>query len=696
MQLNYNTTAIIQARVDSTRLPRKILLDLAGKTVLERVIERVQKSKYIDGIIVATTSLSQDLEIVQLCERIKISVYQGSETDVLDRFYQAAKKYGVKNIVRITSDCPLIDAHIIDQVILLYQKSKADYTANIMEETYPDGEDAEIFSYISLEYAWKHAKLSSEREHVTSFIRRNPQLFTLQNLSNKENLSSMRWTLDEKKDYKFLKRVFELLYKNKEYFDMDDILALLKKNSNLQKINANVIRNEGYLKSLRQDKLFQRKSVSKTQATYQKAKKIIPGGTQLLSKRPEMFAPDQWPAYYSRAKGCEVWDLDGNKYIDTSYMGIGTNSVGYADNDINRAVIEAVNKSSMTTLNAPEEYELAKLLIKIHPWAEMVRYARTGGEAMSIAVRLVRAYTMKDKILFCGYHGWHDWYLAANLADDKALDGHLLPGLSPLGVPRCLLKTAIPFTYDNLDEFKEKFMKYKSELAAVVMEPIRNTYPKIGFLETIRSFTQKNKIPLVFDEITAGFRLCVGGSHLKLGVFPDIAVLGKGMSNGYPMAAVIGKKPIMQMAQETFISSTYYTDRIGPTAALATINKMLSHKIIEHLNRIGSLVQIGWDKLAKKNGLKVHVSGIAPLAHLEFDYPNAQSIKTLMIQEMLARGYLTSTGFYASFAHKQKHIKAFLKELDQVFSIIKQGVDTQTVENRLRGPIAYSGFKRLI
>ena len=369
-------------------------------------------------------------------------------------------------------------------------------------------------------------------------------------------------------------------------------------------------------------------NIGKSQQLYQKAKKLIPGGTQLLSKRPEMFLPDYWPAYYSKAKGCVIWDLDGKKYFDLAYMGLGACVLGYQDRDVDRAVINAIKLGNETTLNAPEEVELAELLIKLHPWAQMARYARSGGEAMAIAVRIARAATEKDIILFCGYHGWHDWYLAANLAEDTALDGHLLPGLKPRGVPRGLLGTAIPFIYNNTEEFKRLFAKYHNKLAAVVMEPIRNHSPQPEFLETIREQTNKMKIPLIFDEITSGFRLAVGGAHLKLGINPDIAVFAKGMSNGYPMAAVIGQKRFMEYTQESFISSTNWTDRIGPTAALATIRKYKTKQVPKYLEKIGKTVQDGWKQLQQTYKLKLQISGIYPLGHFSFEYENAQAVKT--------------------------------------------------------------------
>ena len=310
---------------------------------------------------------------------------------------------------------------------------------------------------------------------------------------------------------------------------------------------------------------------------WRKAKKIIPGGSQLLSKRSEQFLPDYWPSYYQSAKGVDVWDLDKNHYIDMSFMGVGACPLGYADPDVNAAVKDAIDRASMCTLNCYEEVELAELLIKLHPWAEMVRYARCGGEAMAIAVRIARAHTKKDIVAFCGYHGWHDWYLAANLADDRSLDGHLLPGLEPCGVPRGLTGTTLPVRFNHPEDLEAICDKHHNTLAAIVMEPIRDNFPEPGFIKTIRECTESTGAVLIIDEVSAGFRVRTGGAHMDLGIKPDIAVFAKAMGNGFPMAAIIGNCNVMEAAQDTFISSTYWTERTGPVAALATIRKYLKY-----------------------------------------------------------------------------------------------------------------------
>lgn len=435
--------------------------------------------------------------------------------------------------------------------------------------------------------------------------------------------------------------------------------------------------------------------MGKSQDLYIEAKKIIPGGTQLLSKRPEMSLPDMWPAYYEKARGCEVWDLDGNKYIDASYMGIGSCILGYADETVDSAATNAIKKGSMSTLNCPEEVELANLLCQIHPWAQMVRYARTGGEAMTIAIRIARARTGKDLVLFCGYHGWHDWYLSSNIANDRSLDGHLLPGLNPSGVPRGLKGSSIPFNYNDTDGFLKLIKEHKDNIAAVVMEPLRHNYPQKGFLETIRKVTSDSNIVMIFDEITVGWRLNLGGAHLNFGIYPDIAVFAKAISNGYPMATIIGRRDTMNAAQNTFISSTYWTERIGPTAALATIKKLRKENVSEFLIRTGERIKKGWMEAADKNGLKIHVFHIAPLAHFAFEYEKPLVLKTLFTQLMFEKGFLATTAFYVAYAHKDKYANSYLKATDESFNFISKAVKEGNPQKYLKKTVCHSDFKRL-
>ena len=325
--------------------------------------------------------------------------------------------------------------------------------------------------------------------------------------------------------------------------------------------------------------------MGKGQQLYEKAKKIIPGGTMLLSKRPEMFLPNNWPSYYSKSKGCKVWDLDGNELLDMSIMGIGTNTLGYGHDEVDAAVIQTVTNGNMSTLNCPEEVWLAEELIRMNPWADMVRFARSGGEANAIAIRIARAASGKDKVAICGYHGWHDWYLSTNHNLGDGLSGHLLPGLDPSGVPQNLKDTVFPFHYNNIEEL-EKLVNTQ-DIGVIKMEVVRNFGPEDNFLHKVRELATKKNIVLVFDECTSGFRETYGGIFKKYGVEPDMAMFGKTIGNGYALTAVIGKRDVMEAAQKTFISSTFWTERIGPTAALKTLEVMRRIKSWEIITEIG-------------------------------------------------------------------------------------------------------------
>lgn len=443
----------------------------------------------------------------------------------------------------------------------------------------------------------------------------------------------------------------------------------------------------------------------RTQAAYVRAKQLIPGGTQLLSKRPEMFAPGLWPAYARESRGCLVTDLDGRCFIDMTTSGIGSCLLGYADPDVTAAVQRRIASGSMSTLNSVEEVELAELLIELHPWAEQVRYARSGGESMAVAVRIARAATGRDKIAFCGYHGWSDWYLAANVQSDAHADsasdelrGHLLPGLHPNGVPRGLAGTALPFTYNRLSELEKIVACHGSELAAVVMEPTRSTNPDPGFLEGVRGLCDECGAKLIFDEISSGWRMHLGGVHMRYSVLPEIAVFAKALGNGHPIAAIIGRRATMDAAQSSFISSTYWTEAVGPTAALATIRKLREINIADHTSRIGGMMRDGWKNLGQRYAVPIKVSGHAALLSLSFEHPQAAELGTLLTARMLDQGFLASSGFYPSYAHKPQHVAKYLEALEPTFVELAEVIAEGDVHKRLQSlglHTRHTGFARL-
>ncbi len=432
-----------------------------------------------------------------------------------------------------------------------------------------------------------------------------------------------------------------------------------------------------------------------TQQLYQHAKNRIPGGTQLLSKKPERMAPGLWPPYCREARGGEVWDLDGKHYYDMATNGIGSCLLGFSDPDVNSAVKRRVNLGSMSSLNPPEEVELADLLCNIHPWAEQARFVRTGGEACAVAIRIARASTKRSIVAICGYHGWHDWYLAANLGESDALKAHLLPGLDPSGVPRELSGTTLAFVYNDRQSFLEIINKHGSELAAVIMEPTRSIEPESGFLQFVKDETHRCGALLVFDEITIGWRLHFGGSHLGFGVFPDLAVFAKALGNGFPIGAVIGTKESMEGAYSSFISSTYWTEGIGPVAALATIKKMNAIDVVSHIEKVGNKIKSEWERLGKKHGLSVETTGYPCLAHFSFQYPESEKLRTIYTQMMLKRGFLAGLSIYPTLAHSPEIVSLYVEAIEDVFYHIAKALKNGSTDTLLEGEVAQSGFARL-
>lgn len=433
--------------------------------------------------------------------------------------------------------------------------------------------------------------------------------------------------------------------------------------------------------------------MNKGQILLKKAKKIIPGGNQLLSKRSEIFLPGLWPTYYKKAKGCKVWDLNNNMYYDFAGMGVTACVLGYADNDISKSLNEGIKNGSMCTLNATEEVDLAKELLRIHRWSGMAKFCKSGGEACMVAIRIARAFTNKENIAFCGYHGWHDWYLATNMGNSKNLDNQLLPGLKTKGVSGSFKNTIKPFMYNDINSLKKIFKRKNNNVGIVIMEPMRGVEPKKNFLRDVKSIAKKNNAILIFDEITSGFKDFYGGLHLKYNVNPDMAIFGKSIGNGYPISAIIGKKKIMQIAQDTFISSTMWTDRLGFLAAKTTLHKLKKYKINKTLSDYGVKIKNGWINLAKKHKIKISVSGQNSIPCLKFVYPNNSEILTYFTQEMLKKKFLAGSQVATTHAYNDKIIKRYLNEVDKVFKKINLCLKKKKFP--LKGEIKHSTFKRL-
>ena len=673
-----STVALIQARMGSTRLPGKVLKPILGKPLIELLLRRLSKSEQIDKIVVATSDDPQNDQLQKVVESLNFQCTRGSEKDVLNRFYESAKFVGAEIIVRITGDCPFVDPVMVDECINGFKVNKVDYFSNTYPPTYPDGLDIEVMSFESIKIANYESKSEYDREHVTPYLINNNK-FKKSSINYNQNFSSLRWTLDEPEDFEVIKNVFEY-FSPDIYFDWKKILELQNSMPNLFEKNKHIINNEG-------------SKMSSGQKLYKRAKKVIPGGNMLLSKRPEMFLPNIWPSYFTKTKGCKVWDLDDKEFIDMSLMGVGTNILGYSHEEIDEAVIKTVEKGNMSTLNCPEEVYLSEKLIELHPWAGMARLARTGGEANAVAIRIARAFSGRDKVAICGYHGWHDWYLSANLNNHEGLDSHLLPGLEPNGVPRNLQDTVYPFNYNCFDEL-ETIIK-KNEIGVIKMEVARNTIPKDNFLQKVRKLATDKEIVLIFDECTTGFRETFGGLHKKYDIEPDMSIFGKAMGNGYAITAIIGKKQIMESAQKTFISSTFWTERIGPTAALKTLEVMDREKSWSVITEIGNNIKNRWQKLANQYDLKISLNGIPALSGFNFLSEKDLEYKTLITQEMMSKGFFASNTVYVCTEHNSEIIDEYFNALEGVFKLINECENGRDIKKLLKGDICHTGFKRL-
>ena len=567
--------ALIQARMNSTRLPKKVVMEIKSKPMINLLISRLKLAKKINHIVLATTENNLDDKLVESVSNLGVDIFRGSENNVLDRFYKAAKKFKAEIVIRITGDCPLIDPYLVDKLIEDFNFHEEDYLSNALKPSFPDGLDCELFTFQALERAWKEADRPHELEHVTPYIYESGK-FKIRNFKHLKDLSHHRWTVDEELDFLVIKNVFDYFHPRID-FKFEEVLNLFNKNPSLFHHNSHIERNAG-------------SKMSTGKKLWERAKKSIAGGNMLLSKRPDLFHPKNWPTYFSKAKGCEIWDLDDNKFIDMSIMGIGTNILGYSNEEVNEFVIKNISNGNMSTFNCPEEVHLAEKILDIHPWANQVRFARSGGEANAIAIRIARAASGKDKVAFCGYHGWHDWYLSTNLNNNKNLDSHHIEGLNPSGVPISLENTAFPFFYNDIDSLKSLIESH--DIGVIKMEVSRNEEPKDNFLKEVRKLATSNNIILIFDECTSGFRRTFGGLHKFYEVYPDMAMFGKALGNGFAITAVIGKKEFMDFAQSTFISSTFWTERSGPSAGLKTLEIMERDKSWEKITKIGKHIKI--------------------------------------------------------------------------------------------------------
>lgn len=672
----------------STRLPGKTLMEIEGKPILWHLIERLKHSKLIDKIIIATTYNPKDKAIVDFAKKYSLLVMRGSEDDVLDRFYQAARKIKADIIVRVTPDCPLLDPKVVDEVISEYLKGGYDYVTNTLIYTYPDGLDVEVFSFDALRKAHREAKSKAEREHITLYIR-NSGIFKIKNVANANpvSLHNFRWCVDEDRDLKFIKAVYKYLHSDGKIFYMKDVIDLLKVHPQIQRINSGIITNEGYYRSLVDEPPVrpQKVNIKKSLALKRKAEKLIPSCTQTFSKGPTQFVQGVAPVFLEKGKGSHIWDVDGNEYIDYA-MALGPIILGYNYPAVTDAVKKYLDFGTTFTLPHRLEIELSELLAEIIPCAEMVRFGKNGSDVTSGAIRLARAYTGRDKVICCGYHGWQDWYIGTTTRNK--------------GVPKAVSNLTLTFEYNNIASLERIFSEHKNQIAAVIMEPVGVEEPDGDFLMRVKELTHKNGALLIFDEIVTGFRLALGGAQEYFNVIPDLACFGKGMGNGFPIAAVVGKKEIMKLFDEVFFSFTFGGEIVSIAAAIATIKELKNKDIIRYLWEQGRKIKDGYNILAKKYSLEKFTQCIGLPSRTVIKFKNKKSeddllLKSLFQQECIKRKILFTGAHNICFSHSNGDVDYTLKVYRTALEIIAKAIESNRVKELIEGKPTESIFRKI-
>jgi glutamate-1-semialdehyde aminotransferase/spore coat polysaccharide biosynthesis protein SpsF (cytidylyltransferase family) len=678
---------IVQARMGSTRLPGKVLADVQGHPVLWHVVTRALLAPGANAVIVATSDKQQDDPIADLCQAHDIPCFRGSEGDVLDRYYGAAREHQADVVVRVTGDCPLLDPEVLDRVVQTYLQGGFDYVSNTLRPTYPDGLDAEVFSFAALEEAWRDASLPAEREHVTPYIRASGR-FRTRNVTSDvwPPTAHLRWTVDGPADLEFVRQVYARLGQGDRSFGWREVVRLSEEFPDLMQINAGSVRNEGYYRSLlEEDPLAPSQLVLDGSREYlERARKVIPSCTQTFSKGPDQFVQGVSPIFLSRGQGSHVWDVDDNEFID--YVGaLGPVVLGYDYPAVTRAAEEQLRRGVSFSLPHQLEVELAEKLVSLIPCAEMVRYGKSGSDATSAAVRVARAFTGRDIIACCGYHGWQDWFIGTTTRNR--------------GVPDAVARLTVPFGYNDLESLQRVFEDHPGQVAAVIIEPIGVIEPVNDFLQKVLETAHREGTLVIFDEVVTGFRIHLGGAQAHYGVTPDMACFGKAMANGFPLSAVVGRRDIMELFDEVFFSSTFGGESVSLAAALATICEMEERGVVAHLWEQGGRLQDGYNVLARELGLGdvTRCVGLPPHTVMEFadiDGAGGLVLRSLLQQELVRRGVLFLVGLNPSYAHDEGDVEHTLRAFRAALDTLARAVESQDPRSLLLGEPVQPVFRQ--
>ena len=676
---------LIQARMGSTRFPGKSMADLHGQPMLLHVIHRTLAARRLQKVAVATTDQPADDQIAALCEQANIPCFRGSEDDVLDRFYRAAQAHSADTIVRITADCPLIDPAVIDRIVERFQQGDCDYVSNTIRYTYPDGLDTEAFSFSALEQAWREARKPAEREHVTPYLR--TAKFRSANVESDAPVAQgqYRWTVDYPSDLDFVRKIYGEFSLNGD-FGLVEVLKLLKERPDLAATQTETTSNEGYYRSLYRQAVgaaAPKLPLAQSQAWLARSQNVIPGSAQTFSKAHTQYVQGISPAFLRRGKGCRVWDVDGNEYIDY-VQGLLPNILGYANDEVNGAVAAQLAQGHSFSLPHPIEVELAERLTRMIPCAEMVRFGKNGSDATSGAIRAARALTGRDRVACCGYHGWQDWYIGTTTRN--------------AGVPQAVRNLTHAFRYNDLTALEQLLQKYPDEFAAVIMEPVNFEEPLTGFIEGVKHLAHKHGALLIFDEICSGFHFGLGGAQKLFGVTPDMACFGKAMGNGFPISCIVGTSNVMQAFNDIFFSFTFAGEVASMAAAMKVLDILENTDALPRMAANGQTLQDGTNAMVKEAGLsdRLQCVGRPQWSLLKFldDGPRGSLLsKNLFQQECVKRGVLLLATHNLTAAHDSPAIYQTLGIYAEVIKTLADWLRDPSPARFLEGQMSQPVFR---
>lgn len=685
MMSHPKVVAIIQARMGSTRLPGKTMMDLAGTPLLDRLLRQMAGTKTLDEVVIATSIDPADDVIEAFAGDKGYRTVRGSEQDVLSRYVMAADASEADVIVRLTADCPLHSPDTVDEVVQAFLESKVDYACNTNPYTRPDGQDVEVFTREVLSRASAMATEAPDREHVTPWIRRSPDVVRLDVLHRLTHQPSMRWSVDHPDDLEFARSVWSCLDRHGSGpFTFEEIMSAVTESGAVQ---GKAIINEGFYLSIFKTATAEAAPplpLDKSFEWLNRSEKVIPGGAQTYSKSWRHHIRGVTPIFLENGRGAIVTDVDGNQYVDL-IQGLLPNILGYAHDEVDRAAHERACHGHSFSLPHPIEVELAEIICRLIPCAEMVRYGKNGSDATAGAVRVARAYTGREHVAVCGYHGWQDWFIGTTSRN--------------AGVPQAVRELAHPFPYDDPDALETLLSSRPGQFAAVIMEPVSFVWPTPGYLEKVKEITHRHGALLIFDEICSGFHFGLGGAQKLFGVLPDLATFGKAMGNGWPISCIVGRRDVMKVFEDAFVSFTFAGDVSAMAAAVKVLEILEAGDAYARMTAAGTKLFDGARVMAAAAGLEdtFRLKGHPHWSHFSFVDQNGAddpATRALWVQEVTRRGVLILTTFNISAALDEAAVNTVLTAFAHAFKRVSEarrlGISP---EAWLDGPVPVPAFR---